>query len=90
MLVGEQPGCLLERYPARVVDLVRRSQGARGRGHLPVADGFGSSLGVTVGAGPDLAAQPAAQPRLLLDLTQRRLGLGLARVELALRNDQSS
>jgi hypothetical protein len=34
--------------------------------------------------------QPAPQPRLLLDLAQRRLGLRLARVELAFGNDQSS
>jgi hypothetical protein len=84
MLVGEQRGGLLERHPAGVVDLVRRSEGARGRGHLPVADGLGPSLGITVGGGPDLTAQPAAQARLLLDLAQRRLRLGLARVELAL------
>ena len=90
MLVGEQRGCLLERHPARVVDLVRRSEAAPGRGHLPVADGLGPSLGITVGGGPDLPAQPAAQPRLLFDLAQRRLGLGLARVELAFGNDQSS
>src|SRR5512133_1445859 len=83
-LVAEQPGCLLERHPACVVDLIRWSEGARGRGHLPVADGFGSSLRITVGTGPDLTAQPAPQPRLLLDLAQRRLRLGLARVELAL------
>jgi hypothetical protein len=84
MVVGEQHEGLPERHPAGVVDLVRHPQGACGRGHLPVADSFGSSLRITVGAGPDLAAQPAAQPRLLLDLAQRRLGLGLARVELAL------
>ena len=84
MLVGEQHGCRLEWHPACVVDLVRWSEGACGRGHLPVADGLGPSLGITVGGGPDLTAQPAAQARLLLDLAHRRLRLGLARVELAL------
>jgi hypothetical protein len=84
VLVGEQRAGLLERHPACVVDLVRRSEGACGRGHLPVADGLGSSLRIMVGGGPDLTGQPAAQSRLLLDLAQRRLGLGLARVELAL------
>ena len=90
MLVGEQPWCLPERHPAGVVDLVGGCEGAGGRGHLPVADGLGSALGVTVGGGADLTAQPAPQPGLLLDLAQGRLGLGLARVELALGNDQSS
>ena len=84
MVVGQQPERLPERHPAGVVDLVGRSERAGGRGHLPVADGLGSPLGITVAAGPDLAAQPAPEPGLLLDLAQRRLGLGLARVELAL------
>ena len=59
MLVGEQHGCVLQRNPASVVDLVRRFERAPGGRHLPVADRFRSSLPVTVGAGPDLAAQPA-------------------------------
>jgi hypothetical protein len=90
MVVSEQPRCLPERHPAGVVDLVGGPEGAGGRGHLPVADGFGSSLGITVGGGPDLT--PRRQRSPVSSWTSRRAAWASVSPgwSLPLGNDQSS
>src|SRR4051812_439346 len=57
--------------PADLVDLVLTGELARFRRHRPVTHEFGTSETVVVGRARQFVGHPAAQPRLLLHLSNR-------------------
>ena len=85
MRVVEQRRRLTRARPAHLVDLVRRDRLRVRCDHHPVPHLLRAAARVDVRRRLRLSAEQAAQAGLLLDLAERRVPLGLARLELPLR-----
>ena len=85
MFVVEPVHGLLEREPAKLVDLIVRTELPADDSHEPPADQLPPVAGIEVSRGRQLFAGLALQSGFLLNLSQRRVKPPLTWVQLALR-----